>query len=89
MKTIVLNSNNVSLYVFEDSEVIAQGETSTAIGDPLSLTICDCNSSNTTVYTGVTKPNDWIGWKYFYTEAEGWVLNPDYQDPSVIPSDPE
>ena len=81
MKTIVRNGTNVSLYLFADSEVVTIGADKTVVGDPETLIIQDCDSSNATLITGVTDPAEWTGWKYLYTADGGWVLNPDWTPP--------
>ena len=85
MKTIVRNDNNISLYLFDDSEFVGIASDITTIGNPPILYIDDCNSSNVTLFENVTEPEGWIGWKYFYTTEDGWVLNPDYFPPASIP----
>ena len=42
--------------------------------------ICDMNSSNAAVYTGVTPPEDWRGGKYLF-DGTDWTTNPDYIEP--------
>ncbi len=83
MKTIVSNENNVSLYLFEDSETIIQEENRTLIGNPLRFIIADCNANNTRVVENVPHPdpinNDWFGWKYLHDGQ--WHLNPNFVDP--------
>jgi hypothetical protein len=85
MKTIVRNGTNVSLYLFEDSQFVDIAADKTTIGNPPILYVDDCDSSNVTLFEGVTEPENWTGWKYFYTAADGWVLNPDYVPPTPIP----
>lgn len=82
-QTITRNDNNISLYVFDDDEVITVEADRIAIGDPEELIIADCNSSNTTVHTGVTAPDDWSGWKYFF-DGTDWTQNPDWVDPATL-----
>jgi hypothetical protein len=83
MKTIVRNDNNVSLYLFADDKVVDIQADKTVIGNPPELIIADCNTSNATLFEGVTDPGDWTGWKYLYTVEGGWVLNPDWVDPNA------
>ena len=83
MKTITRNDNNVSIYLFDDATYVDIQADKTIVGDPVQFIIDDCNDSNTTLYTGVSNPEDWTGWKYLYTEADGWVLNPDWVPPDV------
>ena len=84
MKTIVRNGSNVSLYLFDDSIPVVIGADKTTVGDPATLYIDDCNSSNATLFEGVTAPAEWTGWKYLYTAAGGWVINPDWTPPEVV-----
>jgi hypothetical protein len=83
MKTIVRNGSNVSLYLFDDSEVVSIQADKTVVGNPERLIIADCNTSNATLFEGVTHPEAWTGWKYLYTQAGGWVLNPDWTPPEA------
>jgi hypothetical protein len=82
-QTITRNDNNISLYVFDDDKQITVEADRIVIGDPEELIIADCNSGNTTVHTGVTAPDDWAGWKYFF-DGTDWTLNPDWVDPATL-----
>ena len=57
------------IYVFADDTAIDVQTDKTVIGDPDTLIISDCNSSNVTVHTSVTDPGDYWGWKYNYDGA--------------------
>jgi hypothetical protein len=81
MKTIVRNGSNISLYLFDDSQFVNIDADKTTIGNPPVLYIDDCNSSNVTLFENVTNPEAWVGWKYFYTVANGWQLNPNWNLP--------
>lgn len=81
MKTITSNQNNVSLYLFEDSETIVVTQTEITVGNPPRFIIGDLNSTNSTLFENVSNPEDWQGWKYLYAAADGWVLNPDWNPP--------
>lgn len=83
MKTIVRNETNVSLYLFDDSKSVDVQEDRIVVGNPPELIISDCNSSNATLFEGVASPDEWTGWKYLYTAAGGWELNPAWQPPEV------
>lgn len=76
---------NISLYLFADDKQVLIESDKTTIGDPSDpeMYIMDCNSSNVLLHEGVTEPDDWFGWKYFYTPYGGWVLNPDWVDPRI------
>lgn len=87
MKTICRLSDfqvpNVSLYLFPDTKAVSVEPDKTIIGDPQNpeLYIMDCTTSNCVLKEGVTDPGDWAGWKYTYTDTDGWVLNPDWVEP--------
>jgi hypothetical protein len=83
MKTIVRNDNNISLYLFADDKFVDVQTDKIVVGNPPELIIADCNSNNATLFEGVTNPKKWTGWKYFYTDGDGWVLNPDWVDPNA------
>ena len=74
MQTIIDN-NNVSLFIFEDSDVVSLTEA--GIKAP-GFTIGDLNSSTATLVATPAPPSDWIGSKYLYNGVS-WVLNPEYQ----------
>lgn len=79
MKTITLNTNNVSIYIFEDSETVVLLDTCVEIGNPVDNTVLDCNKNNVTLHENVTVPNDWDSHKYIY-DGE-WNQNPKYNPP--------
>jgi len=81
MKTLVKNSDNTSLYVFEDSEMLDIQTDKIVVGDPERMIIGDCNSGNVTLHENVTPPNDWVGGKYFF-DGTDWTQNPNYVEPS-------
>ena len=77
-QTITLKSNNVSVYVFEDSETVTMGSDQITVGDPVDRTLGDLNSSNAQLHAGVTAPDNWAGWKHTYDgsswgDVSGWV----------------
>ena len=76
MKTLT-NLSNVSIYIFEDEEVLDITDTNITVGAPPKFIISDCNSTNTTLHSNVTSPEEWMGHKYTYNGAwaavEGWV----------------
>jgi len=65
MKTLT-NSRNVSIYLFEDDEVLNITSSNITVGAPPKFIINDCNSTNTTLHSGVTSPEEWFGHKYTY-----------------------
>lgn len=84
MKTIIKTDTNLSLYIFDDDVVIDIQDNQTSVGDPVTMYIADCNSTNVTLIENVTPPADWAGHKYFYTAADGWQSNPNWVDPATI-----
>ena len=78
MKT--LTKNDLSLYLFDESEPLTITEDNISVGSPAKFVIADCNSNNTTLHEGVVAPEDWSGCKYFYRDSL-WTLNPDWVEP--------
>lgn len=79
MKTI-LDSNNVSKYIFADDKPVNITANNIEVGDSANLDfiVGDMNTSNSTLVEGVTSPVDWIGGKYTYSGGvwavvDGWV----------------
>ena len=83
MKTLIRTETKVSLYLFANSETVDVQADKVVVGNPETLIICDCDSSNSTLIEDVTEPTEWAGWKYLY-DGE-WKSNPDY----VAPEAPE
>ena len=81
MQTITRNGSNISTYIFADDITITATSEKTTCPD---LIICDLNSSNSTIHTGVTPPADWDGCKYFF-DGTTWTNNPDYVAPPEMP----
>ena len=88
MKTLIRNSDNVSLYLWNDARSVTIGSDSitvaadnTAISPPSkknAFVVADLNSSNTTLHTSVaTPPSDWTGNAYCYN-GTAWSANPNY-----------
>jgi hypothetical protein len=87
MKTLVRSTDNVSLFLWNDSRTVTidgNGITVSADSDAVSpsqkdaFKVIDLNSSNTTLHASVaTPPSDWIGNKYIYN-GSAWSANPAY-----------
>jgi hypothetical protein len=80
VKTLCNDQTTVSLYSFDDSEIVIQGDERTTVGDPVQWAIGDCNISNSTLYVYVTLPDNWKPSKYLF-DGSNWALNPDYIEP--------
>lgn len=78
MKTLV--KDNKSLYLLADDEVVVLTPENITVGEPPKFIIADCNSTNTTLYEGVTGPADWVGGKYLF-DGTTWTVNPDWVEP--------
>ena len=77
MKTIVENSTNHSIFVFEDDDEIIMEETRIVAPNY----IIACNSKNDSkLYENVTVPDDWFGRKYFF-DGTTWELDPNFKSP--------
>ena len=73
MKTLC--KNNVSIYSFEDTKPVSLNTNNITVGEPVDLTISDCSASDTTLYTDVTTPADYVGGKYLF-DGTTWSDNP-------------
>lgn len=82
MKTITFKSNNVSIYIFDDSVELIIGDENIVVGNPVQFIIADCNISNANLYENVTPPTDWAGHKYLF-DGSNWLSNPSWIDPSL------
>ena len=78
MQTITHNDrSNLSAYIFADDVTITATTERTSCPN---LIICDMNTSNSTIHTGVTPPEDWVGGKYLF-DGTTWSANSDYVAP--------
>jgi hypothetical protein len=82
MKTICKNDSTVSLYAFEDNQVLTLTPENTIVGEPVEWIIADCNADNSTVFLMVKLPTDWKPSKYLFN-AKSWSKNPDYVEPKT------
>lgn len=80
MKT--LTKDGLSIYLFQDSEVLTVTPENISVGKPIKFIISDCNSNNSELHQGVIAPQDWVGCKYFF-DGVNWTLNPNWVDPNV------
>jgi len=76
MQTITFNDSNKSAYTFEDADTLTA--TAESITTP-NFIIGDMNSSNATIHTGVTPPEDWSGSRYLF-DGTSWTANGDWTD---------
>jgi len=79
MKTITLNSNNVSVYTFEDSDSVVSTASNITCQQ---FIIGDMNSSNATIHTDATPPDNWQGGRYTY-DGTTWAEVAGWEDPKV------
>ena len=88
MQTIVRNGTNISLYYLTDSKTVDVTSTETTIseGGVPELIIADCDSSNSTLHTGVDAKSDYWGWKYKH-DGSSWSANTDYKGVMNLSSD--
>ena len=80
MKTLVENSSKLSKFIFEDADVVTMEER--RIVCPKFIIACH-NQNDSTMYEGVTPPDDWAGNKYTF-DGTSWTLNPDWKSPEEI-----
>ena len=79
MQTITNNTGDVSVYNFADDATI------TATADNITtpdFIIGDMNSSNSTIHTGVTIPDGWIGGKHTF-DGTSWAVKAGWVDAKV------
>ena len=81
MKTLV--KSNKSIYLFENDVSVVLTDTEITIGDPATLIIADCNSTDTVLYTDVTAPDDWAEHKHFF-DGTTWTVNSDWVSPATM-----
>ena len=82
MKTIVFNDTNESRYLLDDDRVVTIGSDDIQIAADADAThhgvlafgVQDLDSSNCTLYTGVTPPDDWHNGKYLF-DGTTWTAN--------------
>ena len=82
MKTLVLNETKQSKYVFNDGRDVTIESDNIQMGADASAPyhskkefgVQDLDSSNCTLYTGVTPPDDWKQDKYFF-DGTSWTAN--------------
>ncbi len=82
MKTLVENSSGLSKYMFEDAEIVTMLDDYITIGKPIEWVIGCHNSSDSTLFTNITSPDDWSENKYKYTADNGCVVVEGWVDPN-------
>ena len=80
MQSITFNDTNVSTYIFTDETALVA--TPTEITCPRFI-IGDMNSTNATIHTGVTPPEDWCNSKYMF-DGTTWTLDATWRDPQDL-----
>ena len=71
MQTITSINTNASVFIFEDNDEVTINSNNIVCPE---FIIEDMNSSNATIHTGVTIPEDWVGGKYFF-DGTNWTVN--------------
>lgn len=71
---------NISLYIFEDDTPVFIQSDRTVVGIPSKpdLVVLDCNQDNCVLHENVEEPDAYKGWKYTYTEEDGWVVDEEW-----------
>ena len=84
MKTLTFNDTNNSPYIFADDKSVVLESNRIIVGDAADpdYYIGDMNSSNATLHTGVTPPDDWQGNRYTYN-GSAWAAISGWVDPKV------
>lgn len=65
------------MHLFEENESVIVTTNGTMVGEPLHLIVGDMTIDTCWLFTDVTPPDDWTGWKYKFDGSE-WSENPDY-----------
>tara|TARA_B100001094_G_C18155039_1_gene785922 strand:- start:81 stop:383 length:303 start_codon:yes stop_codon:yes gene_type:complete len=73
MQTLIDNTTKRSMYFWSDDEKIDVLTDRVTVGDPLTLTIFDHNSSTCTLIKDVANKTDWNPYRYIYDG--GWKNN--------------
>jgi len=83
-KTITRNRDNISIYLFADGVAVDVQSGKIVVGDSSNpeMIIMDCNSSNCTLHTGVTAPDDWYGHSHIF-DGTSWAANSMFDDPRI------
>jgi len=81
-QTITFNATNKSAWIFEDSDILTSTADGTTCPD---LVITDMNSSNSTIHTGVTVPEDW-NWGNYLFDGTTWTIDPNWVEFDPDPS---
>lgn len=77
MKTIVENSTNHSIFIFDDGDEIIMEDN--RIVAPNFIIACN-NKNDSVLYENITVPEDWLGRKYFF-DGTTWELDPNFKSP--------
>jgi len=77
MKTLLRNSDNLSMYIFGDDDSVVLDTNSVTISD---WVITDLNNTNSTLVENVTPPSDYARCKYTYSDGV-WTVIPGYSHP--------
>lgn len=79
MKTIVRQSDKMSLFIFANDEAFNLTSTRLEIGNPIHTICADCTTENCEILDCSDAPSDWMGLKYIYNGS--WAVSPDWVEP--------
>lgn len=80
MKTVTLKSDNRSILIAQDTDVVSVESNHVKRNEER---IYGIGADTVTLYEGVTAPADWSSSKYFFNGTE-WTQNPDWVDPETL-----
>jgi hypothetical protein len=79
-KILVNKENDIAVLHFSDSVDVTVNSNNVVAGAPHNNTITNFNSSNATLYTDVTLPDDFMDGRYKY-DGSNFTANSDWQNP--------
>ena len=82
MKILTIE-NGLAVHAFEDDVDVTITDSQVEVGNPLLYINMDYNSSNCTLYTDVTLPDDYTVGKYTF-DGSSWTLNLGWATPVDI-----
>lgn len=83
----ITERKHIALYLFQDEDQVTITDTKVEVvlANGQEKHISDCNSTNTLFFENVDEPpQEWFGYRYFYTTENGWVENDKWVDPRTV-----